>query len=131
MHKKINNKFFLLIILILFISVKYDFFLNTYSLTKTNYQNRMINVYGDCSKEGYGFTKYIYEKYKPEHNLSTINGQSKTYVNTDGFFYNKEKIFSNKFKILINYDEDVSKNFKDFEILETKKNCYLIKRIND
>ena len=41
-------------------------------------------------------------------------------------------IYQKKFNsILINYDEDVSKNFKDFEILETKKNCYLIKRIND
>ena len=63
MFKKINNKIFLLIILILFISVKYNFFINTYNLIKKDYPNRMISIYGNCSKEGYGFSKFIYDKY--------------------------------------------------------------------
>ena len=131
MFKKLNNRIFLIIVLILFILVNYDFFINTYNLLKKNYPNRMISIYGDCSKEGYGFTKFIFDKYKPEHNLMTINGLSKTYANVNGFFYDKKKIYTDNFKILVNYNKDVSKNFKDFKILEKNKNCYFIKKNND
>lgn len=128
MSKKINYKIFLLIVLILFISVKYNFFINTYGLVKKDYPNRMNSVYGHCSKEGYGFTKFIHDKYKPKYNLITINGQPQTYANIDGFFYDKKKVTNEKFKILVNYNENISANFKDFKILEKNKNCYFIKK---
>lgn len=128
MSKKINYKIFLLIVLILFISVKYNFFINTYGLVKKDYPNRMNSVYGHCSKEGYGFTKFIHDKYKPKYNLTTINGQPQTYANVDGFFYDKKKVTNEKFKILVNYNENISANFKDFKILEKNKNCYFIKK---
>lgn len=128
MTKKINYKIFLLIVLILFISVKYNFFINTYGLVKKDYPNRMNSVYGHCSKEGYGFTKFIHDKYNPKYNLTTINGQPQTYANIDGFFYDKKKVTNEKFKILVNYNENISENFKDFKILEKNKNCYFIKK---
>lgn len=128
MSKKINYKIFLLIVLILFISVKYNFFINTYGLVKKDYPNRMNSVYGHCSKEGYGFTKFIHDKYNPKYNLTTINGQPQTYANIDGFFYDKKKVTNEKFKILVNYNENISANFKDFKILEKNKNCYFIKK---
>ena len=128
MIKKVDNKIFLLLVLVLFISVNYGFFINTYNLIKKDYPSRMISIYGDCSKEGYGFTKFVFEKYNLKHNLDSLNGQPETYANTSGFFYNKNKQGSDKFKILINYDKDISNNF---EILEKKKNCYLIKKKND
>lgn len=128
MTKKINYKIFLLIVLILFISVKYNFFINTYGLVKKDYPNRMNSVYGHCSKEGYGFTKFIHDKYNPKYNLTTINGQPQTYANIDGFFYDKKKVTNEKFKILVNYNENISANFKDFKILEKNKNCYFIKK---
>ena len=128
MSKKINYKIFLLIVLILFISVKYNFFINTYGLVKKDYPNRMNSVYGHCSKEGYGFTKFIHDKYKPKYNLITINGQPQTYANIDGFFYDKKNVTNKKFKILVNYNENISANFKDFKILEKNKNCYFIKK---
>ena len=60
-----------------------------------------------------------------------MNGQSETFGSPESFFYDKNKVYSDKFKILINYKENISKKFKDFKILEKNKNCYLIKRIND
>ena len=128
MIKKVDNKIFLLLVLVLFISVNYGFFINTYNLIKKDYPSRMISIYGDCSKEGYGFTKFVFEKYNLKHNLDSLNGQPETYANTNGFFYNKNKLGSDKFKILINYNKDISNNF---EILEKNKNCYLIKKKND
>ena len=131
MFKKINNKIFLLIILILFISVKHNFFINTYNLVKKDYPNRMISIYGDCSKEGYGFAKFIHDKYKFKNNLIILNGQSETFGSPESFFYDKNKVYSEKFKVLINFNGNISKKFKDFKILEKNKNCYLIQRIND
>ena len=131
MIKKINNKIFLLLVLILFICVKYDFFTNTYNLVKKDYPSRMISIYGDCSKEGYGFTKFIFDKYNPKYNLVILNGQPNIFGSPAALFYDKSKLFTDKMKILINYNEDISKNFKDFQILEKNKNCYLIKKKND
>ena len=128
MIKKINNKIFLLLVLILFICVKYDFFTNTYNLVKKDYPSRMISIYGDCSKEGYGFTKFIFDKYNPKYNLVILNGQPNIFGSPAALFYDKSKLFTDKMKILINYNEDISKNFKDFQILEKNKNCYLIKK---
>ena len=44
------------------------------------------------------------------------------------FFMTKKKVTNEKFKILVNYNENISANFKDFKILEKNKNCYFIKK---
>ncbi len=131
MSKKLKSRIFFLIIILLFISTLYGFFHNTYNLIKQDYSTRMISIYGDCSKEGYGFTKYINDKYTSDFNYTVINGESNTYAVTQYFFYKKQNIFSDKFKILINYDDKLLKNFKNFQILEKKNNCYFIKLLND
>ena len=131
MSKKLNSSVFFLFIILLFISTLFGFFHNTYNLIKQDYETRMLSIYGDCSKEGYGFTKYINDKYKSDFNYTAINGQSNTYAITQDFFYKKENLFSDKFKILINYNDKLLKNFKNFEILEKNNNCYFIKLLND
>ena len=60
-----------------------------------------------------------------------LNGQPNIFGSPAALFYDKSKLFTDKMKILINYNEDISKNFKDFQILEKNKNCYLIKKKND
>jgi len=124
------NMFFLPIIL-LFISTSFGFFNNTYNLIKQDYPSRMISIYGDCSKEGYGFANYINQKYKSDLNYIVMNGESNTYVTTQNFFYKKDKLFSNQLFILINYNTDLLKKFKNFKIIEKNNNCYLIKKLND
>jgi len=131
MLKNINTKVLYLIIILLFISTTFGFFLNSYKLIKNNYSSRMLSIYGDCSKEGYGFTKFINNKYKSDFNYIVINGKSQIFAHTQDLFYDKNKIFSDQFKILINYENELLKNFGSFDIIEKKENCYFIKLSND
>tara|TARA_B100000242_G_scaffold281673_1_gene242164 strand:+ start:101 stop:496 length:396 start_codon:yes stop_codon:yes gene_type:complete len=131
MSEKLKSSVLFLLIILLFISTLFGFFHNTYNLIKQDYTTRMLSIYGDCSKEGYGFTKYINDKYKSDFNYTVINGESNSYAITQDFFYKKENLFSRKFKILINYNDELLKNFKNFEILEKNNNCYFIKLLND
>ena len=42
----------------------FKFFENSYVIFKNNYQLRLVDEYGFCSKTSYGFIKYIDKKYK-------------------------------------------------------------------
>ena len=131
MFKRLKSNILFLLIILLFISTLFGFFQNTYNLFKQDYSTRMISIYGDCSKEGYGFTKFINDKYKSNFNYPVINGDANTYATTQDFFYIKKNLFNHQFKILINYNETLLKNFQNFEVLEKKNNCYFIKILND
>ena len=69
MRKKIeiNQKKLHFIIIIIFLIIifliKLDFFKKMYVLLNQNYDQSMINAYGDCGKDSYGFLKRIKEKY--------------------------------------------------------------------
>jgi hypothetical protein len=131
MSKILKQNIFFLLIILLFFSQSFGFFLNTYNLIKQDYPSRMISIYGDCSKEGYGFANYINQKYKSDLNYIIMNGESNTYATIQNFFYKKDKLFSNQLFILINYNNDLLKKFKNFEIIEKNNNCYFIKKSND
>lgn len=126
MQIKFKNKIFLIITLFLFISVNYQFFFNTYNLKLNDYDKRLLKIYGHCSKEGYGFTKFVVEKYKLENNVNIVQGKSELYAPIESFFYKINKPTYKNFFILINYEDDISKNFKNYKILEKQKNCYFI-----
>ena len=131
MKKKIFNiKLFLYLIITLSIAVNYNFFLNTFALTKHDYSERLDYIYGNCEKEGFGFTKLIFQKYDLKYNISSINGEDKNYASIMGLFYDKSKIFNKDYIILINYKNKIHLEFPDFEILEQKENCYFIKKKN-
>jgi hypothetical protein len=131
MFKKHNTKIFFLIIILLLISTNYNFFLNTYKLTKQSYNDRMLSIYGDCSKEGYGFTKYINNKYQSHFNYIVLNGKPHIFATTQDLFYDKNKIFNDQYRILIDFDDELLKDFRNFNIIEKKENCYFIKIINE
>ena len=57
------NKHILLVILIIFFSVKIDFFKNFYNIFSKNYDERMEIVYDFCSGEGIGYLRYIRKKF--------------------------------------------------------------------
>jgi hypothetical protein len=126
---KINlkNNINFIFLLIFFVSI-FDVFLNSYIILNSNYQQRMIKYGGFCDYHGYGFTKYIDEKYKLDFNIVTKN--LKDYPPVEGYFYNIKKINHNNYLILINYSDDSFSSFskgKKFKILEKKDNCYFIK----
>jgi hypothetical protein len=129
-NKKKNKNNFLYFVIILSIAVNYNFFLNTYTLIRSDYHERLISIYGDCEKEGYGFTKLIFDKYDLKYNISSINGVPQTYPQIGGLFYDKNKVLNKNYIILINYKNNPLKEFPNFKILEKKENCYFIKKKN-
>jgi hypothetical protein len=93
---------------------------------KNNLANRMISKYGDCSKQGYGFIHKIYLKKETENNINVYNKEN--YPSSNFFFYNSNKILSNKYLILINYTlSDIERLNIKYQILYKEKKCYLIK----
>ena len=60
---KINQKnldlYLIIVFLVIVFLIKIDLFRNTYSLLNENYNQRMIRIYGDCSKDSYGFLMEI------------------------------------------------------------------------
>lgn len=123
----IKNNIYFLFLLIFCLSV-FDVFLNSYIILNTNYHQRMLKFGGFCDYHGYGFVKYVNEKYNLNYNIMTKN--SKDYPPVEGYFFNIKKTNNNNYLILINYTE---KNFtsivkdKKFKTLEKIDNCYFIK----
>jgi hypothetical protein len=131
---KISINFFIIYTIIFFLTIFFFksqfFFLNIYLLMKNNLTIRMISKYGDCDKQGYGFIHKIYLKKKTDNNIKVYNKEN--YPSSNFFFYNSNKILSNKYIILINYTLlDVEKLNIKYQILYKEKQCYLIKLIND
>lgn len=132
--KKNNANLFtiyiIIFILIFFFLKSQNFFLNVYLLLKNNLTQRMISKYGDCDKQGYGFIRKIYLEKKTDNNIKVYNKEN--YPSSNFFFYNFNKILSNKYLILINYTPiDIRKLNIKYQILYKEKQCYLIKLIND
>jgi len=132
--KKKSANLFIIYSIIFFLIISFlksqNFFLNVYLLLKNNLTQRMISKYGDCAKQGYGFIRKIYLEKKTDNNIKVYNKEN--YPSSNFFFYNSNKILSNKYLILINYTPiDIKKINIKYQILYKEKQCYLIKLIND
>jgi len=132
--KKKSANLFIIYSIIFFLIISFlksqNFFLNVYLLLKNNLTQRMISKYGDCTKQGYGFIRKIYLEKKTDNNIKVYNKEN--YPSSNFFFYNSNKILSNKYLILINYTPiDIKKINIKYQILYKEKQCYLIKLIND
>ena len=127
----IKNNLLVFFIIVLFISVSNNYFLNSYTLLKNDYDKRMIFNHGNCEKEGYGFAKFILNKYEFINNIDSINGNPSTYPGIGGLFYDNSKIRSDDYLLLINYQNNVSQKFKNYVVLEQIQNCYLLKKIKN
>jgi hypothetical protein len=116
------------IFLVIFSFSIFDVFLNSYIILNSSYQQRMIKYGGFCEYHGYGFVKYINEKYKLDFNIATKNFND--YPPVQGYFYNIKKKINNNYLILINHTENSFASIvkgKKFKILEKIDNCYFIK----
>ncbi len=121
---KFDNLIFILVII--FLSVHFKFFENTYIILKSDYHQRLISNYGYCEKNSYGFIKYVEDKYKLKKNIKIINDES--YPLSDGFIYKPKKNYYKNQIILINYNEkDSSIDLKKYKIIEKYKNCFYLK----
>ena len=72
--KKFKINIFFFILLLLVFANKFDFFLNTYIILKNNAHSRLIDNYGYCNPQAYGFIKDVYNKYNlHKYNIKTSN----------------------------------------------------------
>lgn len=124
----LRNKIYYIVIFIFTIFI-YDGFLNTYIILINNYESRILRYAGFCDKQGYGFVKFINEKYKQKL-VSNINVKSgslqEAYPPAFGYFYDIKYPITGNNLALINADlEDLKIFYKnDYKIIEKINNCY-------
>lgn len=110
--KLLNNPLgiILLISLFMILLVNLNIFKKTYDISNNNINNRLTQKYGFCSGEGYGFIKYIKNKYKLRKNPVIINYVS--YPSPYWMLENTNIELSKNDLILINYPNNYLINFK-------------------
>ena len=104
-----------LIIIFLFIIflIKSDFFRKLYFLNQDNYTKRMVNQYGYCSKESYGFLIDLKKKYKFNLNPKIVNYD--VLPSSNWIIYNSSQDFEKKPRIFLNYQKEPSLKFNNLE----------------
>ena len=104
-----------LIIIFLFIIflIKSDFFKKLYFLNQDNYTKRMVNQYGYCSKDSYGFLIDLKKKYKFDLNPKIVNYD--VLPSSNWIIYNSSQDFEKKPRIFLNYQKEPSLKFNSLE----------------
>jgi|AACY02.6.fsa_nt_gi hypothetical protein len=131
--KKISKKKLILtFIIFLILSIKLNFFYNTYLVLINDSHSRMLHNYGYCYPMGYGFIKEIKKKYKISGSKTNIKNQIISPSSAIFLYRFNSQNFKSKKEILLNYKpENLSSIDKNFKILEKRDNCYLIEYIDD
>jgi len=110
--KKLNYKvldYILPLVLVIILFTSLDIPKKLYKIISVKYENRLVNYYGHCSKEGYGFIKDLKKKYDFKFNPIIINYRvypSPYWISSDTY---KKKNTNNI--ILINYPDSYNLNF--------------------
>jgi hypothetical protein len=101
-----NNLYLCIIIVFLFliILIKVDFWKQLYSLTSNNHHARMLNTFGMCGNDSYGFLKNVEQNYGLTENPLIIN--TKVMPNSLWTIYDSSKKISNSPKIFLNYQQN-------------------------
>tara|TARA_A100001011_G_scaffold400835_1_gene519593 strand:+ start:5773 stop:6033 length:261 start_codon:yes stop_codon:yes gene_type:complete len=81
----------------------------------------MINVYGYCDKQGYGFLSDIKEKVNIDQGVLIVNS-SNDFPNSGWMINQFDKQSNPKFKVYLNKKEKINSD----RIIFSKENCYLI-----
>ena len=112
MPKKIiknkNIKNYILIIFSLFIIflIYNSFPQKLNNILKNNYQSRLIEIYGYCSRDSYGFLQMIKNKYNSEKNPIIVN--YKVLPNSIWTIYSPSEKFDIRPTIFLNYPENLN-----------------------
>jgi hypothetical protein len=76
------------------------------NIVKKNYQSRLTEIYGYCSRDSYGFLQMIKNKYNIEKNPIIIN--YKILPNSIWAIYSPSKKFDTRPRIFLNYPENLN-----------------------
>ena len=146
LNKIIERKYFFIIAIAITIMQQNNFFYNIYNIINQNLEKRLIRVYGDCDKHGYGFISEMYSKYSIKENILVLNDDPnlKSYElsqKSAWFNYQINKVTNESKIILINSSKNFDlnnkktisfnfkkKNFSNFKIIYKKSNCYYLTR---
>jgi len=126
--KKLNIKnIYILGIFILILSF-YKTPLNFYVILKNDYNSRIVKSAGYCDNQGYGFLKYIYQKYEMiyPHNYDVINYNNSASANS--YFYNIKKNKNANLVILLNPSKKDMQSFflQKHKMIEKVDNCFFL-----
>ena len=122
----LQKNFFFITIILLNIYV-FNFFLNIFIISKNNYVTRLINNGGYCEKGGYGFIKFIREKYNISKNIKIENFNN--FPGYESLFYKISNSYENGI-ILIGADKQKINLYKNqYLIIENMKDCFFLKKI--
>ena len=118
MHKKnkikqnIHLNLIIIFLLIIFL-IKTDFFKKLYYLKQNNYTKRMVDQYGYCSKDSYGFLIDLKKKYEFDINPKIINYD--VLPSSNWIIYNSFQDFEKRPRIFLNYQKEPSLIFNNSE----------------
>ena len=110
--QNIHLNLIVIFLLIIFLT-KSDFFRNLYFLNQDNYTKRMVDQYGYCSKDSYGFLIDLKKKYKLDINPKIINYD--ILPSSNWVIYNSSQNFGKEPKIFLNYQKKQSLRFNNLQ----------------
>jgi hypothetical protein len=133
---KKNVNFFAVNLIVIFFTV-YTFSLpiNFYNILKNDYDKRIVNIYGFCEKESYGYLKYLNEKFKINTNIDSYNFEDFP-KSSSVFFYKVNYKFDKSKIIILNYNSDnkfhkdyFDKKFSNYKVIDNYKNkCLFLEK---
>ena len=129
MKNKILKNYFIKISLILFVfSIFSDAFLNSYLIIKNNYELRLIDSYGFCDKQGYGYIRKIKKNFSPSH--VTLINYSNDYPLGEKLFFsiNNDNKKMNNLIIINTHLKKTKNNFDNYQLLDQFQNCQYLQR---
>lgn len=120
----------LIIISLIILLIKVNFFLNISQILTVKYDERISNVYGFCEREGIGYVKFLKKKFEINGKIDLINSLEQNNNNSGKWaIYNSNYHESEKsdYLIIINYKKIINKvNLDNFKIIHNHQDCYLL-----
>ena len=129
MFKKIN---ILLIISLLILLIKSNFFHNISEILRVKYDQRISNVYGFCEREGIGYVNFVKKKFEVNQKIDLINSLKRNNYNSGKWAIYDTNFGENvksDYLIVINYEKLSKKiDLNQFKIIHNTEDCYFLEK---
>ena len=131
--KNFNNFIFILIFFLITLKF-FNFFYNSYSIVLSDYKKRMIQSYGFCQNESWGFYDHVIERFSLQNQKVNIIHHEKNITLENLFSIKKSSEKNEKYLILLNVQSSNNEKvldlnidrIKDYKVRYRINNCYLL-----